>query len=366
MYRAKPTLNKLLSKKWEEIEQKLHENKLKMVKSCLDSKTPLRFKHIRQNYKKGQQTEDRYTEIERENRILMEKMTLIYSKPSKIKKISRAAKKELVSSHYNNRQTQKLKINYENQHILRRLQQRTSNYSVKEWKKDNKQRRKILKNICEFPYQMHNPRFHNNRSVSPHLRLPNHRLNSTKRSRMDFSTRSNQRCGSKLTSTLQINSRDDQMHIPHLRERTAPRRRRRKIKLLYRQEVCMKSSDDKGSLYNIEILKNKKNKHMYLMARNESSADNRAKDDYYIELSRKQASKVKKIFDNSYSSMVDSIRIHDNKLVLLNLNSSQPSNLPPPTSVPPLPNQTSESRNQAQDPLRDPSEPDPKINNTIS
>lgn len=41
-------------------------------------------------------------------------------------------------------------------------------------------------------------------------------------------------------------------------------------------------------------------------------------DDYYIELSRKQAENVKKIFENNYNSIVDSISIHDDKLVLLN------------------------------------------------
>jgi hypothetical protein len=36
--------------------------------------------------------------------------------------------------------------------ILRRLQDKPSNYNVGQWEGDFKEREKILKNICEYPY----------------------------------------------------------------------------------------------------------------------------------------------------------------------------------------------------------------------
>jgi hypothetical protein len=40
----------------------------------------------------------------------------------------------------------------ENQAILKRLQDKTSNYDVGSWENDHRGRERILKNICEYPY----------------------------------------------------------------------------------------------------------------------------------------------------------------------------------------------------------------------
>jgi hypothetical protein len=43
-------------------------------------KEPPKFQHLKKKMKKTQMLEERYTEIERENRILLEKMTNILQK----------------------------------------------------------------------------------------------------------------------------------------------------------------------------------------------------------------------------------------------------------------------------------------------
>jgi len=45
-----------------------------------------------------------------------------------------------------------LKITIENQAILKRLQDRQSNYDVNKWESEFKGREKILRKMCEFPY----------------------------------------------------------------------------------------------------------------------------------------------------------------------------------------------------------------------
>ena len=128
------------------------------------------------------------------------------------------------------------------------------------------------------------------------------RAKSTKRGNKTFSLRLNKRGNSKGGNGF-----------PELRNRTATRRRP-KIKLLFSKKAELKDN----TFYNIQIQRNKRNKHMYLIAQNEASEER--KDDYYIELSKKQAGNVKRIFENDYNNMVDSISIHDDKLVLLNPN----------------------------------------------
>jgi len=49
-----------------------------------NSDRPKEFAHLRSKPKKNQMLEERYTEIERENRILLEKMTNILQNPKGI------------------------------------------------------------------------------------------------------------------------------------------------------------------------------------------------------------------------------------------------------------------------------------------
>lgn len=49
------------------------------------------------------------------------------------------------------RKRELMKITKENQLILKRLQDKTANYNVSKWQREDNERIKILKNICEFP-----------------------------------------------------------------------------------------------------------------------------------------------------------------------------------------------------------------------
>lgn len=160
MYRGLPSGNKILTKKWQEKERRIHMQKLRNVKPTIDLKKPKNFKHLKSRAKKEQMLEDRYTEIERENRILLEKMTSIMQKPNRTstsfstdrfgsttvqpkKSLNKAARKQEL-----------LKITLENQAILRRLQDKSSNYNVAKWEHEHRARLELLKNMSEYPYDM--------------------------------------------------------------------------------------------------------------------------------------------------------------------------------------------------------------------
>ena len=50
------------------------------------------------------------------------------------------------------RKRELMKITMENQKILQRLQERGATYNVTNWAKENEKRKKLLNNICEYPY----------------------------------------------------------------------------------------------------------------------------------------------------------------------------------------------------------------------
>lgn len=92
MYRVLPVQNKYLEKKWNKLQHDHHYRRMKETKSLLveEAQGNMQNKQKRagtaglngrggqmRNYKKEAMMEARFTEIERENRILLEKMTSI-------------------------------------------------------------------------------------------------------------------------------------------------------------------------------------------------------------------------------------------------------------------------------------------------
>ena len=76
----------------------------------------------------------RYTEIERENRILLEKMSNIMQNPKPA--LYNPMRVEKASLNRNQRKKELMKITVENQAILRRLQEKQPTYSVTKWTRD--------------------------------------------------------------------------------------------------------------------------------------------------------------------------------------------------------------------------------------
>jgi len=159
MYRGLPSGNKILTKKWQEKERQIHMRKLRNVKPTINLKKPKAFKHLKSRAKKEQMLEDRYTEIERENRILLEKMTSIMQKPNRTSTSFSNDRFASTSGFINSkkslnraqRKQELLKITLENQAILRRLQDKNSNYNVARWENEHRQRQDLLKNMSEYP-----------------------------------------------------------------------------------------------------------------------------------------------------------------------------------------------------------------------
>jgi len=110
------------------------------------------------NRKREQIMENRFTEIERENRILLEKITGIMGQKSKYRRrgISvfvnpKESKDNPKSLNVTFRKRQYQEIEIENAKLLKRLQEKKSEYQVGKMKKDWKRQRYVIRNISNYP-----------------------------------------------------------------------------------------------------------------------------------------------------------------------------------------------------------------------
>ena len=146
--------NKHLQKIWDEKNKFIHLSKLKSIKSRIDQKSPCRYSHIKKNHKRDQQQEgntniERYTEIERENRILLEKMSqIIQTRSNSFSKIS--AKKSTSKKKISNR------ILNDNSFLVKRLRNQSSSYSQAKFQEERKGTEEVLHRISEYPFSLGN------------------------------------------------------------------------------------------------------------------------------------------------------------------------------------------------------------------
>jgi E3 ubiquitin-protein ligase TRIP12 len=105
--------------------------------------------HIRNNLKREQMLEDRYSEIDNENRILLKKMSDIM----KTKNTPRTEQQQQGPQSLNrdSRKKELLRITRENQSILKRIQQAQPQYNHIQWEADHRRNQYYLQNCAEYP-----------------------------------------------------------------------------------------------------------------------------------------------------------------------------------------------------------------------
>lgn len=186
MNRPIPTMNKILSRKWDQKMQMEHRERLAQLSSRLDNKSPSTFRHVEVKQKRLQLQEgklvaaasecitsslERYSEIEKCNKILMQKMTgIIQNKETFCKSISithltlipQTEQRNLIGLNSvsprgkffssRNRLDNKKSLNFDkrlrdhkniimqNEAMLYRLQNKKSNFNVGKWERVENQR----------------------------------------------------------------------------------------------------------------------------------------------------------------------------------------------------------------------------------
>lgn len=155
MYRSIPVSNKILKKRWDEHLDALHQEKLRTMKPSIDSGKPSTIGIVKGRAKKEQIVEgahyaDRYLEIERENKLLLDKMTSIMQTQGLRQQHTRNKK----SLNKESRKRDLIKITLENQALLKRLTEKQASYNTEKWEGERQEVEKLLTNICEYPYQL--------------------------------------------------------------------------------------------------------------------------------------------------------------------------------------------------------------------
>jgi len=143
-----PTHNKLLQKRWDNTYYTEHRRKVRDAAPMVDTKAPPTYMHLHLKLKKLQLEEERLATIERDNRILLEKMSYIMRTKGRVDNRNNYEYKSL---NREKRQRELLRVTKENQAILYRINMRRPEYSHKKWQDDWEENQKFMDNISHYP-----------------------------------------------------------------------------------------------------------------------------------------------------------------------------------------------------------------------
>ncbi|KAL7442307.1 hypothetical protein ACHAXH_006434 [Discostella pseudostelligera] len=150
--KAMPVQNKACMARHVQRCQERHQQKLRDMKCSIDNKCPREASHLKIKAKTKTIMEERFAQIEAENRLLLEKMSHILRFKGGIDCTNNSVGySHSLSKERRKRELQR--ITNENQKILKRIQGARPTYNHMRWEEEAKRNSDILQNICEFKPQ---------------------------------------------------------------------------------------------------------------------------------------------------------------------------------------------------------------------
>lgn len=143
-----PSHNKLLQKRWDDTYYDVHRQRVQGAMSMVDTKAPQTYLHLHLKPKKLQLEEERLATIERDNRILLEKMAYIMRTRGRVDNWNNYEYKSL---NREKRQRELLRVTRENQAILQRITMRQPDISAEKDHRDWLQNMQFMDNISHYP-----------------------------------------------------------------------------------------------------------------------------------------------------------------------------------------------------------------------
>ncbi|KAM4701319.1 uncharacterized protein CFAP97D2 [Discoglossus pictus] len=143
-----PCGNKYLQQKWDKTYYDEHKQKVKAAKPMVDTNSPHTYVHLNMKLKKLKLEEERLTVIERDNRLLLEKMSTIMRTKGRIDNKNNYEAKSLNKE---KRAQELLTISRENQSILDRISKCEPQYQVEKWHEDWIKAEKYMDSIAKYP-----------------------------------------------------------------------------------------------------------------------------------------------------------------------------------------------------------------------
>jgi E3 ubiquitin-protein ligase TRIP12 len=153
MHRAIPMASKACFERERNKEKELHKKKIRAMRPQVNTETPHvhHFDHLRNNLKKEQLLEERYHEIDRANRILLNKMSDIMKHPSSSSGAMQRSATGPPSLNEGRRKSELRRITQENQGILQRIRKAQPVLNHVEWEDSFRQSAGYLRNAAEYP-----------------------------------------------------------------------------------------------------------------------------------------------------------------------------------------------------------------------
>jgi hypothetical protein len=149
MFKGIPVANKICHRKDQARDDARMRSRIVNVRPGIDMRPPAtcHLRHLQVNLKREQLLEDRYLEIDRENRILLQKMSDVMRKPAF--EIRPPAQGRSVTK--DRRKLDLIRITQDNQALLRRIQTTQPVYRHLQWEEAYKRNELYLRNACEYP-----------------------------------------------------------------------------------------------------------------------------------------------------------------------------------------------------------------------
>ncbi|EDO45251.1 predicted protein [Nematostella vectensis] len=143
-----PANNKLLKQRWDMSRYDTHRRKVQSAAAVIDNKAPQTYMHLHLKLKKLQVEEERNATIERDNRILLEKMSYTMRTKGRVDNRNDYEHKSLNKT---KRQRELLRVTHENQAILKRIASKEPHYNHLQWEDEWQINETYMDNIAKYP-----------------------------------------------------------------------------------------------------------------------------------------------------------------------------------------------------------------------
>lgn len=126
----------------------MHRKKVHQAEAVIDNHAPKTYLHLHLKLKKMQIEEERLATVERDNRILLEKMSYIMRTKGRVDNRNDYQHKSLNKT---KRQRELLRVTHENQAILKRITSKEPHMNHLNWEEDWKANQQYMDNIAKYP-----------------------------------------------------------------------------------------------------------------------------------------------------------------------------------------------------------------------
>ncbi|PFH34420.1 hypothetical protein BESB_064510 [Besnoitia besnoiti] len=149
MHRAIVEGNRVCYERRVELERKLHEERLKAVKPVVRPTPPCHTPRCGRNLKYETLNHERFQEIDRENKMLLDKLCKIMVRPPCIATL--AESRGPSSLNWKNRKDEEERIACNNKFTHQKIAEAKPLYTLEDWQKHTAFYARRFRNVCEYP-----------------------------------------------------------------------------------------------------------------------------------------------------------------------------------------------------------------------